>query len=197
MPPPFPGMDPYLEQPGLWPTVHYWLLGSLAAALRPAVQPKYWVAVEHRTYEAVPDDLVLVGVQDATIAETGVSLTPAGAATATASRPVEVVVPAPEPVQERYLVIREPRTAEVVTVVEILSPANKRPGPGREQYLEKREAVLGSRTNQVEIDLLRTGSACPRCVRRSSMTIPRSCALPAAASLVVIRQPRSRAITHH
>jgi hypothetical protein len=44
---------------------------------------------------------------------------------------------------------------EVVTVIEVLSPANKRPGKGREMYEEKRDQMFGSRTNLVEIDLLR------------------------------------------
>jgi hypothetical protein len=52
-------------------------------------------------------------------------------------------------------------TNEVVTVLEILSPANKRPGEGRDQYLRKRRVILSSLTNLVEIDLLRGGEAMP------------------------------------
>jgi Protein of unknown function (DUF4058) len=62
---------------------------------------------------------------------------------------------------ERYLEVREVATAEVVTVVEILSPKNKRTGEGREQYLSKRQKVLGSQSHLVEIDLLRSGEALP------------------------------------
>jgi Protein of unknown function (DUF4058) len=40
-------------------------------------------------------------------------------------------------------------------VIEVLSPANKRPGKGREMYEEKRDKVFGSRSHLVEIDLLR------------------------------------------
>jgi len=40
-------------------------------------------------------------------------------------------------------------------VIEVLSPANKRPGKGREMYEEKRDQVFGSRSHLVEIDLLR------------------------------------------
>ena len=50
---------------------------------------------------------------------------------------------------------------EVVTVLETLSPANKRPGgDGRREYLKKREEVLQSPSHLVEIDLLRGGLAC-------------------------------------
>jgi hypothetical protein len=45
----------------------------------------------------------------------------------------------------------------VVTVLELLSPANKTPGAGREQYVQKQHEVLQSKTNLVEIDFLRGG----------------------------------------
>jgi hypothetical protein len=51
---------------------------------------------------------------------------------------------------------------EVVTVIEVLSPANKRPGSdGRRQYLEKREEVLLSPASLIELDLLRGGERLP------------------------------------
>jgi len=28
MPSPFPGMDPYLEEPSGWPSVHHWLIAA-------------------------------------------------------------------------------------------------------------------------------------------------------------------------
>ena len=42
-----------------------------------------------------------------------------------------------------------------MTVVEVLSPSNKAPGPDREQYLAKRGQTLASPAHFVEIDLLR------------------------------------------
>ncbi len=46
----------------------------------------------------------------------------------------------------------------LVTVIEVLSLANKTPGEkGRELYLEKQREVLGSPVHLVEIDLLRGG----------------------------------------
>jgi hypothetical protein len=51
---------------------------------------------------------------------------------------------------------------EIVTVIETLSPANKRASSdGREQYLAKRQEILQSRTNLVELDLLRGGKRLP------------------------------------
>jgi hypothetical protein len=51
---------------------------------------------------------------------------------------------------------------EVVTVLETLSPGNKRPGgDGRRKYIEKREQVLGSQSHLVELDLIRGGLRLP------------------------------------
>ena len=47
-----------------------------------------------------------------------------------------------------------------MTVIEVLSPANKA-GPGRFLYMDKREALHAQRVNLVEIDLLLGGLAVP------------------------------------
>jgi len=71
-------------------------------------------------------------------------------------------LPDPQERRETYLVIREVPSMEIVTVIETLSPANKRASSdGREQYLAKREEILQSRTNLVELDLLRGGKRLP------------------------------------
>jgi hypothetical protein len=46
MKPSFPGMNPYLEHPSLWPEVHFWLIAELAKSLNPVLVPKYRAAVE-------------------------------------------------------------------------------------------------------------------------------------------------------
>lgn len=64
--------------------------------------------------------------------------------------------------REAFLEILDRRSREVVTVVELLSPSNKRKsGTDRAQYLAKRRAVLASRSHLVEIDLLRGGEVMP------------------------------------
>lgn len=74
----------------------------------------------------------------------------------------EHMVPRAEERREAYLVIRECETKEVITVIETLSPANKRTSSdGRERYLEKRQEILQSHSNLVEIDLLRGGARLP------------------------------------
>jgi hypothetical protein len=46
----------------------------------------------------------------------------------------------------------------LVTMIEVLSPTNKRPGEhGRDLYLRKQREILASKVHLVEIDLLRSG----------------------------------------
>jgi len=40
MPTPFPGMDPYLERPDLWPHVHNRLIVAIADDLAPRLRPR-------------------------------------------------------------------------------------------------------------------------------------------------------------
>lgn len=153
MKPAFPGMNPYLEDPAIWVELHSWLIVQLARSLNPQLTPKYRAAVEKRVYT----DTVLVGIPDVSVFSK--SRTPAEVATATliATTPQRVTVPMIEEVQESYLEIREIATGQVVTVIELLSPKNKRSGEGQNQYNAKRNRVLNSATNLIEIDLLRTG----------------------------------------
>ena len=69
-------------------------------------------------------------------------------------------MPEADETREAYLEIRDRHSHEVVTVLELLSPSNKR-GDDRGQYLTKRRQVLKSQTHLVEIDLLRGGEPMP------------------------------------
>ncbi len=160
MPNPFPGMNPYLEHPDEWPQVHHLLISSLLETLVPQLLPKYIVTIDKRIYQATEsEDDILVGLPDVSVqrSQTRTESTESAAvavATPTAT-PVEVRVPMLIEFREGYLEVKETKNKEVVTVIEVLSPANKRSGQGRKIYEEKRQQVLGSRTNLVEIDLLR------------------------------------------
>jgi len=46
---------------------------------------------------------------------------------------------------------------ELITLIEVLSPANKVAGKGHQQYVHKQQEILGSTVNLVEIDLLSQG----------------------------------------
>jgi hypothetical protein len=150
---PFPGMDPYLENPDLWPDVHNSLIAAVANELSPTLRPRYYVALEERTYLS---EILLSSIHaDFLVASTS------GGSEPRTPTVVEVELPMAEPVRETYLEVRSVPAGEVVTVIELLSPSNKRAGTGREVYLEKRELVLSTRTSLVEVDLLRGGEPMP------------------------------------
>lgn len=64
MPSPFPGMNPYLENPLFWHQIHKWLTLLIAEIMNPKIRPKYWVSVEERVYQTTGngDGTLLVGI---------------------------------------------------------------------------------------------------------------------------------------
>jgi hypothetical protein len=63
MPPPFPGMDPYLENAYTFADFHHEMISGIRAALNSALMPKYVVRIEERVYisdEANPENRVIV-----------------------------------------------------------------------------------------------------------------------------------------
>ena len=161
---PFPGMNPYLEHPQLWSEVHSRLIVAIADAVAPHLRPKYRVAIEKRVYQITDENAVLVGIPDVSVGRSLKNTNQEVSGIVVASppvKPVTVTVPMPEEVREGYLEVREVGTGEVVTVIEVLSPKNKRTGEGRNAYERKRQQVLVSSTHLVEIDLLRGGQPMP------------------------------------
>jgi hypothetical protein len=159
---PFPGMDSYLEHPARWPGVHARLIVAIANALEESLSLNYIVEVEKRVYQVTPEDAVLVGIPDASIVAQQAQIPQPEGGTATMTRTTEsiaVTLPMPEEVKEGYLELRDVATGEVITVIEVLSPKNKRTGAGRNAYNTKRQAIFASQTHLVEIDLLRDGTA--------------------------------------
>jgi hypothetical protein len=167
MPSPFPGMDPFIEGQ-VWEDFHTRFITALADSLLPGVRPRYVVRVERRIYlEHAPEEPAAFINPDVMVLERpGVPAPPperaGGTATLAAVTPVVLSVPMPERRREAFLTVRERESMEVITVLEVLSPTNKRSGSdGRREYLSKREAVLLSGTHLVELDLLRGGQRLP------------------------------------
>ncbi len=131
---------------------------AIADALVPQLVPKYRVAIEKRIYEIKGEQSLLVGIPDVSIQRNPIprnsSTSNVAVATGT-TESLKIRLAMFEEVREGYLEVIDMATKEVVTVIEVLLPANKPSGKWREMYEEKRDKVFGSRTNFVEIDLLR------------------------------------------
>jgi hypothetical protein len=165
MPSPFPGLDPFVEGQ-LWQDFHHTLITVMRESLWPRVLPRYVVRVEERVYVERPPEDPRVIIPDVTMLAHEGGEVPAADAVAPAPvitvAPVVLTLPMPERKRQAFLTVRERETTAVVTVIEVLSPDNKRAGSdGRREYLRKREAVLESDAHLVELDLLRGGARLP------------------------------------
>ena len=164
MPSPFPGMDPYLESRELCPDVHDNLINVIREQLNPNLIPKYLAELQTQiVIDRIIDDSV---ERRGALPDVGVTQTREGEATyeaATAAKPSPVQSRLPVPVPTRLVSIHILRRADkrLVTVIEVLSPVNKRRGAGRDEYLEKRASYLSSGIHLVEIDLLRNWPRMP------------------------------------
>jgi hypothetical protein len=167
MPSPFPGMDPWLEKATTWGGVHMGLLYAIHAALnRDLPEGLYAELDQYLRVEEGGDDEVRTGRRnpDVFVPEPPppVPKPKGGRATAVLDPPtVEVTLLAGAVQKHRRVLIRTLDGRQVLTAIELLSPSNKNPGPGRNAYLAKRNEYLASGTNLVEIDLLRDGDRLP------------------------------------
>lgn len=152
---PFPGMDPYLEAPGIWPDVHTSMMSIFREQLTPLLAPTYLAELETQVVIDHLDDDPQVVLPDVSVTRSEVPAGSTSAVAVTAPAPVQVRVPMDIPTRLVSVYIRQRETARLVAVIELLSPVNKRRGRGREAYLEKRRTFLASPVHMIEIDLLR------------------------------------------
>jgi hypothetical protein len=164
MPSPFPGMDPWLEAPDLFPGFHDRFVTYASEALQTHLPAPYYADIRDRIWvefsrrQIGPDVTVLR--RDPEI-EAFPEETEGGVAVAiaveTLTRPVVVTVPHDE-FHESFLQIYHGEDERLVASIEVLSPTNKTPGAkGRDLYLRKQQEILDSQTHLIEIDLLRGG----------------------------------------
>jgi hypothetical protein len=156
-------MDPYLERH--WRDVHVSLIAFSRGQLNRQLKPPLCARAEERVFveteeeEAYrqsrnPDVYVVEHASTPDVAAEHDSL---GGDVAL----VESVVIrlAHIPTKERFLEIIDVESGDkVITVIEFLSPTNKRAGAGQDEYLAKRREYLDADVNVVEIDLTRAGS---------------------------------------
>jgi len=162
MPSPFPGMNPYLEHDQVWHDFHERFIPAAAESLAEQVDPNYIVKIDEHVYihELEGDARAFVGRGDVTVARQPTRMSAAGTS-AVVEAPAQVWLPRFDAERISYVEIRDRQSWEIVTVLELLSPANKRPGPDRESYLAKRSELLSGSAHVVELDLLRGGPRLP------------------------------------
>jgi hypothetical protein len=155
-------MNPYLEQEDAWQDFHQRFAPVLAELLTSQVRPAYIVKIEERLYihELPAGQRHYVGRSDVSVAQNPSVLEPAATA-GLLEAPARVRLPAVDIERHPYVEVRDRRSRQLVTVIELLSPINKRTGPDREQYIAKRAELLASSAHLVEIDLLRGGNRMP------------------------------------
>jgi len=154
-------MDPYLENPVLWPGVHQGLVTYIRAALNTVLPPGYVADIGERVYIVQPERSVYpdVVVLERPLTKAQPEQGAGGIATAVACDPPLVLTYEPVEIREVFVeILLVGEESRVVTVIEVLSYSNKTPGhDGRKLYLTKQQEILKSQTHLIEIDLLRTG----------------------------------------
>ena len=154
---PFPGMDPYLEQ--FWRDVHARLIIYAADQLQGKLPGDLRARVEERVVVEPGEGDDRNVYPDIRVVERGRG--PSAAATAMAD--VAVLEPVilqleDEPMTETFIEIIDVGSGKrVVTVLEVVSLANKLSGDSREKYHRKQEELRAGGVSLVEIELLRAG----------------------------------------
>lgn len=124
MPSPFPGMDPFLEDPKHWKTFQQHYVSALYHILLPGLVDRYRARVGMRSY--------------------------------TVEMPLFTSV-LRESHEEPFVEIRERGDGRLITLIDVVSPANKTTSAGREAYLATRKLIENQRANALEIDLVTQG----------------------------------------
>ena len=145
----FPGMNPYLEHPDLWPAIHPQFVTALAKLLQKEVSDRYRVVIRRRVYRVSGEDSIVVGQSDHNRPTANQSVHLA------AKQPIPTYIAVPQTIQDYYIEIVDGHIGRTITILEVLTPQKKRPGRGRKNYEQRCEAIFGSDTHFVEIDLLR------------------------------------------
>jgi hypothetical protein len=117
-------MNPYLEDPGLWPAFQQQFIKGLYEVLVPGLLDRYRARVNHRRY--VTEMALFTSVTR-------------------------------DEHHEELIEIRHRSDGRLVTVVDLVSPANKMTPEGRQAYLDRRRGGMAAKASLIEIDLVLQG----------------------------------------
>ena len=163
---PFPGMDPYLEQSGIWPRFHLLLLGAIQNQLTSIAPDNYDIGADEEVRVIAPDRreppriVPDVAVMRDPAARLRRPIARSGGTALLEPTMVAMVDSAWDEVRHAWLEVRRLPDNELVTVIAVLSPWNKR-DLGFGALLSKRRATLRRGVHWVEIDLLVGGQRTP------------------------------------
>jgi hypothetical protein len=147
-------MDPYLEIH--WRDVHARLVAGCSDALNAALPDDLLARIEERVAIESANEIARVIYPDVRVIEDSTrSTSSTSTSAATVAQPIVIEVE-PEPATEGYVTIRDSSGERIITVIEFLSPSNKR-GEGLKDYLDKRSKLIDGGVNVVEVDLVRQG----------------------------------------
>ncbi len=194
MPSPFPGMDPYLEISGDWRDFHSRFLNVCADALAEQLPENYIVRIEER-FQVLeyPQETVENRYPDVSVARIRPSRSAAMPTIPIATLEPEViplVTTIVEDVKERWIEIRRRPDWEAVTIIELLSPANKR-GYGYDDYLYKRVSLIARTIHLVELDFLIGGQSSSQWVDHCAATTTSWFRVPSSALCRTFTRGRS------
>ena len=186
---PFPGMDPYLETH--WRDVHTALIAESRRSLNRLLPDGLVARAEERVVIDSDGDAELRASPDVFIYNPSTGpWDKTNGGTIVIDAPYKMVVNT-EPVIERFVRI-ENEAGQLITVIEIVSPTNKRK-PGLDQYLTKRNELLEAGVHVVEIDLVRSGDwraiFQPHVCSQSAVSLYRATIRVAASPLPVYVYP--------
>jgi hypothetical protein len=155
-------MDPWLEDPAGWGSVHSGLIYAIQAELNQVLPHGFIARIEENVWvrDVEDDDNKLLGKPDVYIPSPRVTKGPQGVLIKTLTEPTSKgMLPKDQKRKDRVVQIITAKGREVLTVLEVLRPSNKGPRD-REAYIQERREYLAT-VNLVEIDLLRAGNRLP------------------------------------
>jgi hypothetical protein len=134
---PFPGMDPYLEP--FWSDVHHTMIVRASAAIQKQLPRDLVARIDVREFIEPIESWPRVEAE--WFQRRGGSLEGS------------------EPERQGFIQILDRSSGRrVVTLIEILKPANKFPGAARDLYVKKQKELKAAGASLVEIDLLKPGT---------------------------------------
>ncbi len=162
---PFAGMDPYLEAPDIWPDFHNALAAEMRTILNRQLPAPYYARLEMRAELGI---IFEEGTEKRIVPDVLVVTRPS---LPTASSPVAVLDQTrvavtegfqfrvhSEPISHHFVEVRDgARGHKLITLIEIVSPSNKRSGPDRRAYETKQREILESDAHLIELDFIRAG----------------------------------------